>query len=125
MITRRSMLLGLGAALAAPAIVKADSLMRIAAPKLIPYPPMPSSPTLYEQMQDVMNAIVRSHMPDTEAMMLDQASYGYAIQDEAGQRIDPRTVIAKGRVFKIEWGPSHAGLLTPSRPWFTLEPADA
>lgn len=39
MITRRSMLLGLGAALAAPAIVKADNLMKLWVPPTKPFAP--------------------------------------------------------------------------------------
>jgi hypothetical protein len=36
LIKRRSFLIGLGATLAAPAVVRAKSLMRIATPKLVP-----------------------------------------------------------------------------------------
>lgn len=57
MTSRRAFLLGIGAALAAPAIVKAESLMKIAAMResvapLLPYPPAPPILLFTKEMLD-------------------------------------------------------------------------
>ena len=77
-ITRRAALIGIGAALATPAIVRAESIMRVVAPRvLLPYKHEAYLKWLDEQFR---------------LRWEDQLSFGMSFADQDGRRIDPRTV---------------------------------
>lgn len=74
MISRRGLLAGLGAALAAPAVVRAASLMKIAAPKSWMSPPLLR--THYLQYQAFLDKLTAPpvYITATEIKMREQAA---------------------------------------------------
>lgn len=73
MITRRSMLLGLGAALTTPAIVRAESLMRVVMPV------QPDNKWAPELIDAIVATMMQCHAADLNAAVLGSMLYGQAV----------------------------------------------
>ena len=99
MTTRRSFLLGFGAALAAPAIVRADSLMKIVVPARRIIPVVAPNLTALESVRALMLAGAREYI---NAQIEDALIFGRAFREtDPTSPIGVRHIPAK-LVLKLE-----------------------
>ena len=90
MIVRRSFLIGIGASLATPAIVRAESLMRVVVPQ-------PEVIAIINQDQILYDMrLIR----ELDAQLSDLICYGMSITGPDGRRVDPMEVAPLGSTIR-------------------------